>query len=135
MGISIAKQYSVFLPNKPGALNEFVKLFADQGVNIIGIASEIRDDSGVVRITVEGDKKIGNALTQAGFTTVETPVLSIEMVDKPGELEKLTKILGKYGINITTVYGTAFGGTTARMLISADDSKKAQEILEKELKF
>lgn len=131
MAITIVRQYSVFLPNRPGALSSFAKLFFDQNINIIGIASEIRDDSGVVRVTVDGDKRIGYILTQAGFTTVETPMISIEVPDKPGELFRLTQVLGEHGINITTVYGTAFGGNTARILVSANDTKKAQEILEK----
>ena len=133
MAIMIVRQYSVFLPNKPGALNGLVKLFADQNINIVGIASEVSADSGVVRITVEEDKRIGYVLTQAGFTTVETPMISIKLVDKPGELFRLTKILSNYGINITTVYGTALGGSAARVLISVTDAKKAQEALEKEL--
>jgi len=134
MSVQIVRQYSVFLPNKPGALCEFSKLFVDQNVNIIGVASEVRDDSGVVRVTVDGDKKIGYILTKAGFTTVETPMLSVELSDKPGELFRLTDILARNNINITTVYGTAIGGHRARVLLSVTDAAKAQEILERELK-
>ena len=49
MSVKLIRQYTVFIPNVPGALYKFVELFANEGVNIIGIASEIRDDSGVVR--------------------------------------------------------------------------------------
>ncbi|MCX5782869.1 MAG: ACT domain-containing protein [Elusimicrobia bacterium] len=131
MDIQIVRQYSVFLPNKPGTLSAFVKLFFDSGINIIGVASEIRDDSGIVRIAVEGDKKISYILTKAGFTTVETPLLSINVPDKPGQLYKLTKMLGDAGINITTVYGTAIAKKNSRMLFSVNHPEKAKELLKK----
>ncbi len=129
MQVKVVRQYTVFLPNVPGALSRFVGLFVNEGINIIGIASEIRDDSGVVRVTVDTDKKISYILTSAGFTTVETPIISLELTDQPGELLSLTKTLAGHGINITTVYGTALGGETARILIGVSDADRALEIL------
>ncbi len=77
MPIRAIKQYTVFLPNVPGALSKFIELFANQQVNIIGIASEIRDDSGIVRVAVDTDRKVSHLLTDAGFTTIETSMLSL----------------------------------------------------------
>ncbi|MCG2725086.1 MAG: hypothetical protein L6420_02310 [Elusimicrobia bacterium] len=132
MNIKIARQYTVFLPNIPGALNKFIGLFTKENINIIGIASEIRDDSGIVKIAVEADKKISYILTNAGFTTVETPLLSIDLTDKPGELLLLTKILAQNNINITTVYGSAFGVNKAsRILLNVSDATKALDVLKR----
>lgn len=133
MLVKIVSQYTVFLPNIPGALSRFIELFVNEGVNIIGIASEIRDDSGVVRVTVETDKKISYILTNAGFTTVETPMISIELTDKPGELLNLTRTLAAHNINITTVYGTALGGGSARILINVSDAGRAVKLLNAEI--
>lgn len=129
MSVKVVRQYTVFLPNVPGALSRFIELFVNEGINIIGIASEIRDDSGVVRVTVDTEKKISYILTNAGFTTVETPMISIELTDKPGQLLNLAKTLAGHSINITTVYGTALGGHTARILINVSDADRAVEIL------
>jgi hypothetical protein len=127
--VKLISQYTVFLPNVPGALSKFVELFANEGINIIGIASEIRDDSGVVRIAVDADLKVSHILTGAGFTTIETSMLSVELPDKPGELLRLTKILGENNINITTVYGTSLGGASGRLLLNVTDADKALEVL------
>ena len=129
MPVKLIRQYTVFLPNVPGALAKFVELFANEGINIIGLASEIRDDSGVVRIAVDGDRKVSHILTGAGFTTIETPMISLELADKPGQLLRLTKLLSENNINITTVYGTSFGG----LLMNASDTDKALEVLKTEL--
>jgi hypothetical protein len=77
MSVKLARQYTVVLPNVPGALSKFVELFASEGINIVGIASEIRDDSGVVRVAVEADRRVSHILTGAGFTTIETQMISI----------------------------------------------------------
>ena len=39
---------------------------------------------------------------RAGFTTIETSVISLELPDKPGQLLRLTKVLSDNNINITT---------------------------------
>ncbi|OGR80916.1 MAG: hypothetical protein A2X32_00675 [Elusimicrobia bacterium GWC2_64_44] len=133
MSVKLIRQYTVFLPNVPGALSKFVELFANEGVNIIGIASEIRDDSGVVRVAVDADRKVSHILTGAGFTTIETQMISVELSDKPGQLMRMTKLLGEHNINITTVYGTADTGHTGRLLMNASDVDRALEILKSEL--
>ncbi|MDD5209197.1 MAG: ACT domain-containing protein [Elusimicrobiales bacterium] len=133
MPVKLIRQYTVFLPNVPGALAKFVELFANEGINIIGLASEIRDDSGVVRIAVDGDRKVSHILTGAGFTTIETSMISLELEDKPGQLLRLTRVLSENNINITTVYGTSFGGASGRLLMNASDTDKALEVLKTEL--
>ena len=131
MAIKLVKQYTVFLPNKPGALSQFIELFANEGINIIGVASEIHDESGIIKIAMDSDKKFSYLLTRAGFTTLETSMLSIDLEDKPGELLKLTKILAQNDINITTVYGTSYGNKVSRILLNVSNPETALEILSK----
>ncbi len=133
MPVKLVRQYTVFLPNIPGALAKFVELFANAGINIIGLASEIRDDSGVVRVAVDADKKVSHILTGAGFTTIETTMISLNLEDKPGQLMRLTRVLGDNNINITTVYGTSDTSHTGRLLMNVSDSDKAMEVLKAEL--
>lgn len=133
MPVKLIKQYTVFLPNVPGALSKFVELFTNEGVNIVGIASEIRDDSGIVRIAVDAEHKVSHLLTGAGFTTIETQMISVELRDKPGELLRMTRLLSDRNINITTVYGTADSGGTDRVLLNVSDVDKALEILKQEM--
>ena len=126
--ISLVKQYTVFLPNKPGALHSFVEIFAREKINIIGISSEIHGDSGIVRICVETNEKISYLLTRNGFTTLETTMLSIILPDKPGQLVKITKLLAENGINITSIYGTA-AAAPSRLLLNVSDLEKTIKLL------
>jgi hypothetical protein len=126
--ISLVKQYTVFLPNKPGALHSFIEIFAKEGINIIGISSEIHDDSGIVRICVETNEKLSYLLTRAGFTTLETTMLSIILPDRKGELCKLTKLLADNNINITSIYGTT-ASNPSRLLLNVSDLDKTIKLL------
>ncbi len=130
MRIELLKQFSIFMPNRPGALAAMTRLFANQGVNLIGIASEISNDSGLVRVAVPEGTDVSGILTQAGFASVETNLLSIELVDKPGELSRITKALADNHVNITTIYGTSIGGDQTRILIAAENTPKAKSVLE-----
>lgn len=132
MKVSIIKQYSVFMPNRPGALARLAQLFGDAGVNIIGIASEVRDDSGLVRIALDGEADQSAILSRAGFASVESKLLSIEVGDQPGQLADITRVLAEGGINITTVYGTAFG-KISRILVAVEKTEKAMQILNEDL--
>ncbi len=119
------------MPNKPGALTRLAALFSEKGINILGIASEVRDDSGLVRIALENEAEASSILSAAGFSSVETHILSVEVDDKPGELLRIGAALADGKINITTVYGTSVpGGQTSRILIAAQNIDKALAILE-----
>lgn len=131
MEVRTVTQYSVFMANRPGALSGLVQLFADKGINLVGIASEVRDDSGVVRVAVEGDVDGADVLISAGFPLVETPLLSVELPDRPGALLDVTRALARAGVNITTVYGTATGGRSCRILLAVSDTEKAKQVFER----
>ncbi|MBI5201249.1 MAG: ACT domain-containing protein [Elusimicrobia bacterium] len=131
MKVQVLKQYSVFLANEPGALGSVAKLFSQEGINLLGISSEVRDDSALVRIAVEPDGDFSGVLTKAGFASVETKLISIEVPDKPGALASISDTLGKAGINITNVYGTALHGHSCRILLGVTNTDKALKALEK----
>ena len=130
MKVEVIRQYSVFMPNRPGALSRLTKLFTDQNVNILGIASEVRDDSGLVRIAVGPEQDASAILSKGGFPSVESSLLSVEAPDKPGTLMRISDALGDGKINITTVYATALGGQVSRILIACENTDRARAVLE-----
>lgn len=129
---AVIKQYSIFMPNKPGALSKLCKLFSDKEIGILGLASEVRDDSGIVRLAIETQEDVSWVLTQAGFGVVITPLLSIEVKDRPGVITEVATLLQDNGINITTIYGTAVAGNRARVLLQVSDDEKALRLLQEQ---
>jgi len=129
MKVSVIKQYSVFMPNRPGALADLTEPFGAAGFNLLGISSEVREDSALVRLAVEADQDCSAVLSKAGFASVEGRLLSIEIDDVPGRLGELTRRLGKAGVNISTVYGSSAGHNACRILIAAENTEKALKLL------
>ncbi len=131
MKVEKIKQFSVFMPNKPGALSRLASLFAEKKINVLGIASEVSAESGLVRIALANDADASAILSKAGFSSVETHILSVEVDDQPGEMLKVTEALAAGKINITTVYGTSVpGANTSRLLIAVQNTDKALTIIE-----
>ena len=131
MKVEKIKQFSVFMPNKPGALSRLAALFSEKGVNVLGIASEVSAESGLVRIALANDSDASAILSKAGFSSVETNILAVELDDRPGQLLRVSDALAQGKINITTVYGTSSPGTsTSRILIAVQNTDKALELLE-----
>lgn len=131
MQIEIINQFSIFIPHKTGALSKFLKILNDSNINIVGIASDIGYEVGVIRVAVEHKPKLSHILTEQGFTSVQMPMISLALPDRKGQLYKLSRFLARNGVNITTIYGTAFGGNQSRLLFTVDNMEKAKKILKK----
>ncbi len=130
MALNIVKQYSVFLINEPGALKNFAELFVREKVDIIAMSQDVRYDAAVVRIAVQHDKGISHALTKAGFTSVKTDAICLDMPNRIGILRDIGTTLSDKGINITTIYGTSGAGDITRWIIIVNDITKALNALE-----
>lgn len=130
MAISIVKQYSIFLVNEPGTLKSFTELFVNANVDIIAMAQDVRYDAAVVRLAVQQDKGISHILTKAGFTSVKTDAICLDMPNRVGILRDISSVLAKHGINITTCYGTADTAGITRWIIVVNDITKALNALE-----
>ncbi len=131
MRVEKVKQFSVFMPNKPGALSRLASLFRDKNIDILGIASEVSNESGLIRITLANDADASAILSKAGFASVETSILSVELDDQAGHLLEIADALAAGKINITTMYGTSSpDAKTARILIAVENTDRALTILE-----
>ncbi len=130
MPISIVKQYSVFLLNEPGALKNFAELFVREGVDIIAMAQDVRYDAAVVRLAVQQDKGISHALTKAGFTSVKTDAICLDMPNRIGILRDIGTVLSNHDINITTIYGASGVEGNTRWIVVVNDITKALNALE-----
>ena len=130
MSIRIAKQYSVFLANEPGALKDFADLFAQENVTLLAISSDVRFDAAVVRVAIDQKHEVGHALTKAGFTNVKTDAICIDTPDRLGIARDIGAVMSQHGLNITSIYGGAAVGGQTRFIIVVSDIQKAIKALE-----
>jgi hypothetical protein len=129
MSVTIVKQYSVFLINEPGSLENFSNLFIKENINLISLSQDVRYDSAVVRFAVRPEDEISHTLTAAGFTSVKTDAICLDVPNRVGLMHDIGAALAEKNINITTIYGTQIGDNT-RWIIVVNDIPKALNILE-----
>ena len=123
--VKTTTQLAVFLKNVPGALQEFLRSLAEEEINIEGIMVNDAADHAVVRLVVDQPSKALHLLGDRGAVVVESDILVLEMLNRPGEILDLAGKLAKSRINIAYVYGSTplRGGAPRVFLHTADDAK------------
>ena len=128
-------QYSVFLTNEPGTLHKFAEMLYREGLDIIGFSSEIRYEAMVVKFIIEPRAQdfdissVSGLITKAGYASVKTEVICIEEEGRDGFIMTVSEILGKAGINITSVYGSCAGNKHVRVYIAVDNIERAMQLI------
>ncbi len=102
--MSIVKQLTILLENKPGALAQTFSELAVKDINILAMSVLDTIDSGLIRMVVDDPAHAKKVLMESGLNVIETDVLAVEMTDKPGTLAEIAKQLSKARINIEYAY-------------------------------
>ena len=122
----MAKNLTIHLEDRPGALAEMGEALGKSVVNIDGICGVSCEGVGVLHILVEDAAAARSAVEQAGFDVeAERDVLVVNIVDQPGELGDIARKLANAGVNLDLLYLTA----NMDLVIGVDDLEKAQEAL------
>ena len=124
------QQLSVFVENKVGSLREVTSVLSKQGISLKAISSFDSPDFCILRIVVDQPEKAKEVLTKKGFAVKVTPVLAVELEDKPGELDRVLGVLADNGLNINYVYSFVLRGEKEPLMImNLNDLPKATQIL------
>ena len=124
------KQISVFVENKPGQLSEFTKLLEKHSIDIRALSIADTEDFGILRIIVDDSYKTVCVLKEANYVCSVTPVLAVEIPDRPGSLVRMLDILGSYGVNLEYTYAfITRKKDSAYMIFRVTDNDKAIEVL------
>lgn len=99
------QQISIFMENKPGRLYEATKILGDNNINIRTLSLADTSEFGIARLIVDKPELVTELLKDNNFTARLTPVLAIEVPDKPGGLAEVLKIFHELGANIEYMYG------------------------------
>ncbi len=94
------KQISILSENKPGVLADVAGILGTKGVNMESITAETFPDGAIIRIVTNDTTTASDALKKANYRIVESDILIVSIMDRPGELGKITKKIASEGINI-----------------------------------
>lgn len=125
------KQLSFTMPNRAGLLSEVTVAVLGAKVNINTLCAYELENNAYFMLTVDSNAKAKKALAKLGVETKEEDVVAVEMSNRVGELEKVSKKIADAGININYIYGTTGTGKSSICVFKTSDNTKAIILINK----
>ena len=126
-----AKEFTVTIEDKPGALGKCFLALAERGVNILAFQSFVEGPESLVRILVDDPATAKAVLGSLRMIFEETDVAIVRVAHRPGELGRAASRLGEKQINIDYSYsGLEPGSTRALLVFGVDTLTKASVALD-----
>lgn len=123
------RQFDVFVENRTSAIADLCELLAKNAVNIKSITTDGYGASRIVKLVTEDERTTKNLLTQARAKFTESEILAVKLIDRPGELAKVLKILSKERIAVDSIYILGKENDKTVVAIKADNIEKAKKLL------
>jgi len=124
------EQISIFLENKPGALESVTKLLKDANINIRTLSLADTSDFGILRLIVNDVNITLKVLNENGLRVSRTTVVAVEVPDRPGGLHSILEVLAKNSINVEYLYAfVEKSGENAVIIFRFDSPDNAIDVL------
>jgi hypothetical protein len=126
-----AKEITVTIADKPGALGKCFLALAERGVNILAFQSYVEEGESLARLVVDDPPGAMAVLGGLSMIFEETEVAVVRLANRPGELGRAASRLGENQINIDYSYcGLEPGSTRALVVFGVDKLTKAAALLD-----
>jgi hypothetical protein len=126
----LVKQFSVFLPNKVGAMLEIVKLLNAHQTHIVAMSVSESTDSAIARIIVSDPEEVEQLFRKNNIAFGTCRVVVVEMREVATQLAKLFAALFMAEVNVHFTYPllTRPRGMAA-LALHVDDNECASSVL------
>jgi hypothetical protein len=130
MGGPLVRQFSVFLPNKVGAMLEIVKLLNAHETHVVALSVSESSDSAIARIVVSDPERVEQLFRQHDVPFGVCEVVVVEMREVATQLAKLLAALLMAEVNVHFTYPllTRPRGLAA-LALHVDDTECASSVL------
>ena len=126
-----AKEFTVTIEDKPGALGRCFLALAQRGVNILAFQSYVEERESLVRFLADDPAAAKSVLGGLHMIFEETDVAVVRLPNRPGELARAAVRLGEKQVNIDYSYcGWEPGSTQSMLVFGVDNLTKAAAALD-----
>jgi hypothetical protein len=126
-----AKEFTVTIEDKPGALGKCFLALAERGVNVLAFQSYVEERESLVRFLADDPATAKAVLGGLRMIFEETEVAVIRVQHRPGELGRAAARLGEGKINIDYSYsGLEPGSPLALVVFGVDNLTRAAKLLD-----
>lgn len=124
------KQFSVFLPNKVGAMLDIVKLLNTQNIHVVALSVSESTDSAIARIIVSDPGRVEKLFRQKSVAFGVCEVAVVEMREVATQLVKLLAALVMAEVNVHFTYPLLIRPRGfAAIALHVDDTECASSVL------
>jgi len=123
------KQVTVIADDKVGLLADISYILGKAKVNIDSINADVVGGKAIVCLSLSDVEKGKSVLETSGFKVGELNSVVVRVKDQPGELNKITSVLSKEGVNIENVHMLSRDDKSTIISITVDKPKKAAGVL------
>ena len=126
-----AKEFTVTIEDKPGALGKCFLALAERGVNIWAFQSYVEEGESLTRFLADDPASAKAVLGNLRMIFEETDVAVVRMAHRPGALGRAASRLGEKQINIDYSYsGMEPGSPLPLVVFGVDHVSKAAILLD-----
>jgi hypothetical protein len=126
-----AKEFTVAIADRPGALGKCFVALAERGVNILAYQSYVEEGESLARFVADDTAAATAVLGSLRMVFEVTEVAVARVANRPGVLGRAAALLGDNGINIDYTYcGQEPGAAVGMMVFGVDKLDKAAELLD-----
>lgn len=126
-----AKELTVTVEDKPGALGKCFLALAERGVNVLAFQSFVEEGESLTRFLADDLASAKAVMGGLHMIFEVTDVAVVRVPHRPGELGRAASRLGENQINIEYSYcGLEPGSTLALLVFGVDNLTKAASMLD-----
>lgn len=129
-GSPLVKQFSVFLPNKVGAMLDIVKLLNSHETHVVAMSVSESTDSAIARIVVSDPDEVEQLFREENIAFGKCEVVVVELREVASQLVKLLSTLFMGEINVHFTYPLLIRPRgQAALALHVDDNECAISVL------
>jgi hypothetical protein len=117
-----AKEFTVTIEDKPGALGKCFLALAERGVNILAFQSYVEEGESLARFVADNPAAANSVLGGLRMIFEETEVAIARLPNRPGELGRAAARLGEKHVNIDYSYCGMEPGVESGLLVFGVDN-------------
>jgi hypothetical protein len=126
-----AKEFTVAIEDKPGALGRCFLALAERGVNVLAFQSYVEEGESLTRFLVDNPAAAQEVLGSRRMIFEQTEVAVASLPHRPGELGRAATRLGEKKINIDYSYcGLEPGSSRPVVVFGVDHLSEAAAVLD-----
>lgn len=122
-------QLSIFIENRPGALERILRLFKEASIDLITTTLADTQDFGLFRVICTDPQRACLVLRDSGISVTLTQVQAVELDNRPGMAADALQTFAADDMNVKYMYSFLLKGKGI-LIFRTDNLDKSREIIE-----